>query len=101
MDKVLKRRLIGASILIALAVIFLPMLLVDPDSVRDGGGADVDVPAMPDSAREVRRIPLDPEAARVASSDRASVQNSDGQSSTRAPEADESAPRADRVTPDE
>lgn len=65
MDKVLKRRLIGASIIIALAVIFVPMLLVDPDAVDGSGARDVDVPPMPDSAREVRRIPLDPEAARV------------------------------------
>jgi len=66
MDKVLKRRLIGASILIALAVIFVPMLLVDPDSVEQGSGDGVDIPPMPESARQVRRIPLDPEAARVA-----------------------------------
>ncbi|MDT8449759.1 MAG: SPOR domain-containing protein [Wenzhouxiangellaceae bacterium] len=65
MDKVLKRRLIGASIIIALAVIFVPMLLVDPDAVDGSGARDVDVPPIPDSAREVRRIPLDPEAARV------------------------------------
>lgn len=69
MDKVLKRRLIGASILIALAVIFVPMLLVDPDSVRDGAGNPVDIPPMPDSAREVRRIPLDPDAARAPASE--------------------------------
>jgi DedD protein len=63
MDKVLKRRLIGASILIALAVIFVPMLLVDPDAVDDDGARDrVDVPPMPESARDVRRIPLNPEA---------------------------------------
>ncbi|MDX1624926.1 MAG: SPOR domain-containing protein [Wenzhouxiangellaceae bacterium] len=65
MDKVLKRRLIGATILIALAVIFVPMLLVDPDSVDGGGYGDVEVPSMPDTAREVRRIPLDPESTRV------------------------------------
>lgn len=70
MDKVLKRRLIGASILIALAVIFVPMLLVGPDSVDGGSGDGVDIPPMPESAREVRRIPLDPEAARVAEPER-------------------------------
>jgi DedD protein len=63
MDKVLKRRLIGASILIALAVIFVPMLLVDPDAVDDAARGDrVDVPPMPESARDVRRIPLNPES---------------------------------------
>ena len=101
MDKVLKRRLIGASILIALAVIFVPMLLVDPDSVRDGGGDAIDVPPMPDSAREVRRIPLDPEAARVTQSERASPRSGEDSTSTRAPAPGESVAGADRVSPDE
>lgn len=99
MDKVLKRRLIGASILIALAVIFVPMLLVDPDSVRDGDGDAIEVPPMPDSAREVRRIPLDPEAARVTQSEPAPSRSEDG--STRAPVPDEPAAGAGRVSPDE
>ena len=101
MDKVLKRRLIGASILIALAVIFVPMLLVDPDSVRDGGGDAIDVPPMPDSAREVRRIPLDPEAARVTRSERASPRSGEGPTSNRPPAPGESGAGADRVSPDE
>lgn len=64
MDKVLKRRLIGASILIALAVIFLPMLLVDPDAVNGRSVSEIEIPPMPETAREVRRIPLDPDADR-------------------------------------
>lgn len=68
MDKVLKRRLLGASILIALAVIFVPMLLVDPDAVDGRSVAEVEIPPMPESAREVRRIPLDPDSARPGSS---------------------------------
>jgi|GEM_PF-536849 len=101
MDKVLKRRLIGASILIALAVIFVPMLLVDPDSVGDGAGEAIDVPPMPESAREVRRIPLDPEAARVSQSEPESSPRSEDPASTRAPDPVESAAEADRVRPDE
>ncbi|GAB4175068.1 MAG: hypothetical protein Kow0020_10650 [Wenzhouxiangellaceae bacterium] len=62
MDKELKRRLIGASILIALAVIFVPMLLVGPSDPDAGHQEPVEIPAMPDEAREVRRIPLDPRA---------------------------------------
>ncbi|MFN2334980.1 MAG: sporulation protein, partial [Wenzhouxiangellaceae bacterium] len=61
----MKRRLIGASILIALAVIFLPMLLVESDPPGLDSGAEIDLPPVPDSARNVRRIPLDPEAARA------------------------------------
>ncbi|MGM0657441.1 MAG: SPOR domain-containing protein [Pseudomonadota bacterium] len=94
MDKVLKRRLIGASILIALAVIFLPMLLVDPDSVGDGSNDDMDVPTMPESAREVRRIPLNPEAARATGSER-------GPAERDAVPDDAAEPDAERVRPDE
>lgn len=101
MDKVLKRRLIGASILIALAVIFLPMLLVDPDSVREGDIDAVDVPPMPESAREVRRIPLDPEAARVARPEPASTPRNEGQASARTSDRGESPGGAGRVSPDE
>jgi len=101
MDKVLKRRLIGASILIAIAVIFVPMLLVDPDSVRDGAGDAIDVPPMPDSAREVRRIPLDPDAARVTPSERVSSQRGAGQAPARASDEGKATTRADRVSPDE
>ncbi len=68
MDKVLKRRLLGASILIALGVIFVPMLLVDPDAVDGRPVAEIDLPPMPESAREVRRIPLQPNSARPDSS---------------------------------
>jgi len=90
MDKVLKRRLIGASILIALAVIFVPMLLVDPDEVDLGSSDDFEVPPIPDSAREVRRIPLDPEAARVAepqprSSERTGRSEAPGENDDQAP----------------
>lgn len=96
MDKVLKRRLLGASILIALAVIFVPMLLVDPDAVDDGAGDSVDIPAMPESARKVRRIPLDPEAARVATPDPRDA--SPGQATDG---SDDDAGEAERVRPDD
>ncbi len=65
MDNVLKRRLIGASILIALAVIFLPMLLVGPEPELDDRRLSEPLPEMPSGDREVRRIPLDPDLARV------------------------------------
>ena len=65
MDKVLKRRLIGAAILIALAVIFLPMLLVGPEPDLDDRSLRQPLPERPTGDREIRRIPLDPELARV------------------------------------
>lgn len=63
MDKALKQRLVGASILIALAVIFLPMLF-------DGGDREsseqrelaLDIPEQPAGERRVRRIALEPES---------------------------------------
>lgn len=64
MDKVLKQRLVGATILIALAVIFVPMLFddgVDRDQARD---TVIDLPPPPIDRREVRRLPLDPDRAR-------------------------------------
>lgn len=64
MDKTLKRRLVGATILIALAVIFVPMLLSPPDDELDDRQVAIDIPPAPEPGREVRRIPLDPDTAR-------------------------------------
>lgn len=75
MDNVLKRRLIGASILIALAVIFLPMLLVGPEPELDDRRLREPLPEMPDDGRDVRRIPLDPDLARVPTPRDASLQD--------------------------
>lgn len=64
MDKVLKQRLVGAVILIALAVIFVPMLFderPEREGVRD---SVIDLPPPPADRREVRRLPLDPQQAR-------------------------------------
>jgi cell division septation protein DedD len=58
MDTALKQRLIGAIVLVALAVIFLPMLIKGP--APDSGVSDVplDVPASPDGEYETRELPL-------------------------------------------
>ena len=59
MDSSLKQRLIGAAVLAALAVIFLPMLLQGPD-VKEPDAAEVPItmPAAPDQKFETREIPL-------------------------------------------
>jgi DedD protein len=59
MDSTLKQRLIGAAVLAALAVIFLPMLLKGPD-VSDPDAAEVPLimPATPDQEFETRELPL-------------------------------------------
>jgi len=64
MDSSLKQRLVGASVLVALAVIFLPMLVKGP--APDSGVSDVslDIPAEPtgDSATRTVDLPLVPAA---------------------------------------
>ncbi|WP_140723453.1 SPOR domain-containing protein [Pseudomonas sp. Hp2] len=59
MDTTLKQRLIGAAVLVALAVIFLPMLVKGP--APDSGVSDVPItaPAAPaDGQYETRELPL-------------------------------------------
>jgi cell division septation protein DedD len=58
MDTALKQRLIGAAVLVALAVFFLPMLVKGP--APDSGVSDVsvDIPKGPDDAMETRDLPL-------------------------------------------
>jgi cell division septation protein DedD len=64
MEPALKQRLVGAAVLIALAVIFLPMLIQGP--APESGIADVplDAPRAPQGEFETRDLPLvAPEAA--------------------------------------
>jgi cell division septation protein DedD len=58
MDTGLKQRLIGAAVLVALAVIFLPMLVKGP--APDSGVSDVplNMPDNPEGERETRELPL-------------------------------------------
>jgi cell division septation protein DedD len=59
MDSALKQRLIGAAVLVALAMIFLPMLLRSPDPARqDAAQVPLDAPAAPDQEFETREVPL-------------------------------------------
>ncbi len=65
MDKALKQRLVGASVLVALAVIILPMLLGgQPDSAQDTRPIEIP-PRPPEVSFETRRFPIgeqDPES---------------------------------------
>ena len=60
MESPLKQRLIGAAVLAALAIIFLPMLLKGPD-VKEPDAAQVplSMPAAPGQQFETRELPLD------------------------------------------
>ena len=59
MDKALKQRLVGASVLIALAVIILPMLLSGRPESAQQQSETIELPARPDGLSfETRRFPL-------------------------------------------
>lgn len=60
MDEVLKQRLIGAAVLIALAVIFIPMFFGGNDDAVPPATLDPAMPSSPLADREVRRLPLNP-----------------------------------------
>lgn len=58
MDTGLKQRLIGAAVLVALAVIFLPMLVKGPAPDSGVSSVSLDMPDAPDGATETRELPL-------------------------------------------
>lgn len=59
MDNTLKQRLIGAIVLVALAVIFLPMLIKGPATEGDAGDISLRAPAAPgDGQMQTRELPL-------------------------------------------
>ncbi len=58
MDTALKQRLIGAVVLVALAVIFLPMLIKGPAPESGVANVPLDVPATPAGNYQTRELPL-------------------------------------------
>lgn len=62
MDAALKQRLIGAAVLVALAVIFLPMLVDGPEPTPGSASVPLDLPAPPERDFETRELPLAPAA---------------------------------------
>ncbi len=61
MDDALRQRLVGAAVIIALAVIFVPMLLDSPDESVRTQQVDLTIPPRTEPGVETRRLPLDPE----------------------------------------
>jgi DedD protein len=62
MDTQLRSRLIGAAILIGLAVIFVPMLLEKPEAAPPVGSEEIplDIPAQPDAeGMQTRTLPIE------------------------------------------
>ena len=58
----MKPRLIGAAVLIALAVIFLPMLVDGPEPQSGTSSVPLDIPKPPERNFETRELPLTPAA---------------------------------------
>ena len=58
MEPALKQRLIGAAVLVALAVIFLPMLIKGPAPESGVSGVPLDLPTPPGGEFETRELPL-------------------------------------------
>ena len=59
MDSALKQRLIGAAVLIALAIIFVPMLLSGPAPKQDNATVNLDIPPPPEREFQTRVVPAD------------------------------------------
>lgn len=58
MDSALKQRLLGAAVLIALAIIFVPMFLGNAPPKQDNATVNLDIPAPPERKFETRTLPV-------------------------------------------
>ncbi len=92
MDKALKQRMVGAVVLIALGVIFIPMLL-DGGSGEDGTrSVELNIPAAPDREYRSRRLPLDESGGESADTSRGEVARESEPDAPRQDPRQESAP---------
>jgi DedD protein len=58
MDTALKQRLLGAAVLIALAVIFVPMFLSNSPQQKESTTLNLEIPPPPDHKLETRTLPV-------------------------------------------
>ena len=58
MDSALKQRLLGAAVLIALAVIFVPMFLSNSPQQQENATRDLEIPPVPEHKLEKRTLPV-------------------------------------------
>jgi DedD protein len=66
MDSALKQRLLGAAVLIALAIIFVPMFLGNAPPKQDSTTVNMAVPALPERKFETRTVPVETPSAAPA-----------------------------------
>jgi len=99
MDPALRQRLLGAAVLVALAIIFVPMFLGNAPPKPDSAIQNLDIPPLPERKFETRTLPVEPPAG-AAPSIAAPAKSSDKLPTvdTKAPPTFE-APEADKKTP--
>ena len=95
MDTTLKQRLIGAVVLIALAVIFLPMLIQGPAPGSDVADVSLRVPDAPAGEYETRELSLDAPAAAASPAALPAPATGQGVQTAAAPAADAAPATAD------
>src|SRR5580765_3334151 len=59
MDSALKQRLLGAAVLIALAIIFVPMFLGNAPPKQENATVNLAIPAPPERKFETRTMPVE------------------------------------------
>lgn len=96
MDSALRQRLLGAAVLIALAIIFVPMFLGNSPPKDTSTIQNLDIPPIPDRKFETRTLPVDPGAASApaasGSSDKVVTVDTRAPSTFEAPEPKNPAP---------
>jgi len=66
MDSGLKQRLLGAAVLVALAIIFVPMFLGNAPPKPDSAIQNLDIPPLPERKFETRTLTVEPPAGAAA-----------------------------------
>ncbi len=103
MDPALRQRLLGAAVLVALAIIFVPMFLGNAPPKPDSAIQNLDIPPLPERKFETRTLPVEPTPATPAappagtitpakSSDKLATVDTNAPSTFEAPEDGKGAP---------
>ena len=98
MNPALKQRLVGAAVLVALAVIFLPMLL-DGSGARERLDEEIAIPEKPEPPESQLEPVTDPAADESAAADAADATDAAAATTTQS-EADQDPPEPDTTTAD-
>src|SRR6476646_8346111 len=98
MDSALRQRLLGAAVLVALAIIFVPMFLGNAPPKPDSAIQNLDIPPLPERKFETRTLTVEPPANAPAPSakpsDKLPTVDTKAPSTFEAPDADK--PGADK-----